>query len=76
MPHLAQDPVPVAAEMVLALQSVVTRQFDAFDPVVATVGHLSAGTAANIIPDSATLALTLVNTSSSTTGISLDVRRW
>lgn len=59
VPHLAQDPVPVAAEMVLALQSVVTRQFDAFDPVVATVGHLSAGTAANIIPDSATLALTL-----------------
>lgn len=59
VPHLAQDPVPVAAEMVLALQSLVARQFDAFDPVVATVGHLSAGTAANIIPDTATLAITL-----------------
>ncbi|MDR2256819.1 MAG: amidohydrolase [Arthrobacter sp.] len=59
VPHLSQDPVPVAAEMVLGLQSLVTRQFDAFDPVVATVGHLTAGTASNIIPDSATLAITL-----------------
>ena len=59
VPHLAQDPVPVAAEMVMALQSLVTRQFDAFDPVVATVGHLTAGTAANIIPDTATLGITL-----------------
>ncbi|WP_431862336.1 M20 metallopeptidase family protein [Micrococcus terreus] len=59
VPHLSQDPVPVAAEMVLALQTLVTRQFDAFDPVVATVGHLTAGTAANIIPDTATLSITL-----------------
>ncbi|RII41075.1 amidohydrolase [Galactobacter valiniphilus] len=59
VPHLSQDPVPVAAEMVLGLQSLVTRQFDAFDPVVATVGHLTAGTASNIVPDTATLSITL-----------------
>lgn len=59
VPHLSLDPVPVAAEMVLALQTLVTRQFNAMDPVVATVGHLSAGTASNIIPDFATLAITL-----------------
>lgn len=59
VPYLGQDPVPVAAEMVVALQSLVTRQFDVFDPVVATVGHLSAGTASNIIPDFATLAITM-----------------
>ncbi|WP_199712707.1 M20 metallopeptidase family protein [Galactobacter caseinivorans] len=59
VPHLSLDPVPVAAEMVLGLQTLVTRQFDAMDPVVATVGHLTAGTASNIIPDFATLAITL-----------------
>lgn len=59
VPHLSQDPVPVAAEMVLALQTLVTRQFGAMDPVVATVGHLTAGTASNIIPDFATMAITL-----------------
>ena len=59
VPHLSQDPVPVAAEIVLGLQTLVTRQFDAFDPVVATVGHLTAGSASNIIPDTATMAITL-----------------
>ncbi len=34
MPHLAADPVTVMAEIVLALQTAVTRQFDALDPVV------------------------------------------
>jgi hippurate hydrolase len=58
-PQLAQDPVPVAAEMVLALQSMVTRQFDIFDPVVLTVGLLQAGTKANIIPDTATFQATI-----------------
>lgn len=59
-PHRAQDPVPVAAEMVLALQTLVTRRFDALrEPVVATVGSITAGTAANIIPDTARVAITL-----------------
>jgi hippurate hydrolase len=59
MPHLAADPVPVAAEMVLALQTVVTRQFDAHDPVVVSVGRLAAGTINNVIPETAELAATV-----------------
>jgi amidohydrolase len=55
MPHLAADPVPVAAEIVLALQTMVTREFDAFDPVVVTVGRIQAGTTHNVIPATAQL---------------------
>ena len=58
-PHLTRDPVPVACEMVLAMQTVVTRHFNVFDPVVATVGRIAAGTQANIIPDSAVFDVTL-----------------
>lgn len=58
-PHLAKDPVPVAAEMIVALQTLVARGYDVFDPVVATVGRLQAGTAGNIIPDVATFDLAL-----------------
>lgn len=57
-PWDALDPVPVAAEIVLALQSAVTRGFDVADPVVATVGRLAAGTRSNIIPDRAELDIT------------------
>jgi hippurate hydrolase len=52
-PHLAQDPIPAACEMVTALQTLVTRRFDVFDPVVITVGSFHAGTADNIVPDEA-----------------------
>jgi hippurate hydrolase len=48
-PHLAADPVPAICEMVLALQTMVTRNFDPFDPVVVTVGSLHAGTTDNVI---------------------------
>lgn len=58
-PHLAADPVPVAAEIVLALQSAVTRQFDAHDPVVVSVGRLAAGTVDNVIPETAELDATV-----------------
>jgi amidohydrolase len=58
-PHLTRDPVPVACEMVLAMQTLVTRHFNVFDPVVATIGKLVAGTAGNIIPDNATFDVTL-----------------
>lgn len=50
-PQRSKDPVPVVAEMVTALQAMVTRRFDVFDPVVVTVGLLQAGTKANVIPD-------------------------
>jgi len=52
-PHHAADPIPVACEIVLALQTLVTRKFDIFDPVVITVGSFHAGTADNVIPDDA-----------------------
>ncbi len=52
-PHRAADPVSVAAEMIVALQTLVTRQFDAFDPVIVSVGVVEAGTKFNIIPEAA-----------------------
>ena len=52
-PHHAADPIPVACEIVLALQMLVTRKFDIFDPVVITVGSFHAGTTDNVIPDDA-----------------------
>ncbi|WP_077488939.1 M20 metallopeptidase family protein [Sinomonas mesophila] len=58
-PHSAKDPVTVAAEMVLGLQTMVTRQFDMFDPVVVTVGRLAAGTRRNVIPDTAEFDATI-----------------
>jgi hippurate hydrolase len=52
-PHRAADPIPAACEIVLALQTMVTRKFDVFDPVVVTVGSFHAGTTDNVIPDEA-----------------------
>jgi amidohydrolase len=52
-PFRASDPVPAICEIVTALQTMVTRRFDVFDPVVITVGSLHAGTAKNVIPDDA-----------------------
>ena len=66
MPHLAADPVPVAAEIVLALQAMVTRQFDVFDPVVVTVGKIEAGTTNNVIPATAVLEATVRSFSEAT----------
>ena len=58
-PHNAADPIIVAAETVVALQTMVTRQFDVFDPVVVTVGMFRGGTRGNVIPDDASLEGTL-----------------
>src|SRR5919199_1310131 len=54
-PHLAADPVPVACEMVMAIQTLVTRALNIFAPGVVTVGKIQAGTTGNIIPETATL---------------------
>jgi hippurate hydrolase len=54
-PHLAADPVPVACEIVTALQTFVTRTVSVFEPGVVTVGKIEAGTTHNIIPETATL---------------------
>jgi amidohydrolase len=58
-PHHASDPIPVACEIVTALQAMVTRKFDVFDPVVVTVGTFHAGTADNVIPDDAKFVATV-----------------
>ncbi len=53
MPHDATDPVPVACEIVTAFQTMVTRRVPAFDPAVLTVTEVRAGTAFNVIPETA-----------------------
>ncbi len=58
-PHLTRDPIPVACEMVTALQTLVTRRVDINDPVVVTVGKFAAGTKENIIPDEAVFEATI-----------------
>ncbi len=65
-PHLATDPIPAACEMVTALQTMVTRAFDVFDPVVLTVGHISAGTCSYVIPSDARIEATIRTFSSAT----------
>ena len=58
-PHLTRDPIPVACEMVIALQTLVARRVDINDPVVVTVGKFAAGTKENIIPDEAVFEATI-----------------
>jgi amidohydrolase len=54
-PHEGADPIVAGAAVVAALQSVVSRRIDARDPVVISVCRFSAGTAYNIVPDTAHL---------------------
>ncbi|MDH6182452.1 amidohydrolase [Microbacteriaceae bacterium SG_E_30_P1] len=59
-PHRVRDTVPVVAEIVLALQTYVTRRFDVSDPIVLTVTQLAADSAAiNVIPDRSSLAASI-----------------
>jgi hippurate hydrolase len=58
-PHRTDDPVPVACEIVQALQTMVTRRIDAFDPAVVTITKISAGTAFNVIPETAKIQGTI-----------------
>ncbi|MBW5420980.1 amidohydrolase [Streptomyces sp. BG9H] len=55
-PHRALDPIPVACEIVQALQTMVTRTVSVFDPAVVTVARITAGTTTNIIPDTAEIS--------------------
>jgi amidohydrolase len=59
MPHLAADAVVIAAQVVTALQTVVSREVDPVEPAVLTVGEIGAGTAFNIIPEKARLGGTV-----------------
>ncbi len=65
-PHRAVDPIPVACEIVQAIQSMVTRRIDVFDPAVVTVGRIVAGTTNNIIPETAEIEGTIRAVSEST----------
>ncbi|HEY4942075.1 MAG TPA: M20 family metallopeptidase [Rhizomicrobium sp.] len=58
-PHFTLDPIPAACEIVTALQSLVTRRIEAFDPVVLTITKIEAGTTGNVIPENAKLLGTL-----------------
>ena len=55
-PHLAVDPIVVAADLVQSLQSIVSRRVDPLSPAVLTISRITAGDAYNVIPESATLA--------------------
>lgn len=59
MPHRAIDPVVAAASIVMALQSIVSRNIDPLQTAVVTVGALHAGNANNVIPQSATLEISV-----------------
>jgi hippurate hydrolase len=58
-PHLAKDPVVAACAMVTALQTLVTREFDVFDPVVLNVGVFNAGVQHNIVPGRASFEVSV-----------------
>ena len=59
LPHTGIDPVPIAAEIVSALQTIPSRQIDARSPTVVTVGTINGGTRYNIVADSVTLTGTV-----------------
>jgi len=62
-PHRGKDPIVLASQIVLALQTLVARELPPRDPGVVTVGSFHAGTKHNIISDHAKLQLTVRNTS-------------
>jgi amidohydrolase len=59
MPHLSKDPIVLAANIVLSLQTIVSREVKPGDPAVVTVGSIHGGTKSNIIPDEVRLQLTV-----------------
>jgi hippurate hydrolase len=75
-PHDCLDPIPIACEIVQALQTLVTRRVHVFDPAVLSVTKIEAGTTRNVIPDTATLLGTIRTVSEATRERVLDdVRR-
>jgi amidohydrolase len=59
MPHNTVDPIVLAARIVLALQTIVSRENNPVDPVVITVGSIHGGTQANVIPDEVRLQISV-----------------
>jgi amidohydrolase len=58
-PNATKDPIVIASELVVFLQTIVSREMDPLEPTVVTVGSFHAGTKHNIIPDDAHLQLTV-----------------
>lgn len=58
-PHKTKDPVVLAAEIVLALQTIVSRETDPTEPAVVTIGSIHGGAKRNVISDRVTMELTL-----------------
>lgn len=65
-PHDCLDPIPIACEIVQALQMMVTRRVSVFDPAVITVAKIEAGTTRNVIPETASLLGTIRTVSETT----------
>jgi hippurate hydrolase len=71
-PHAGKDPIVLGAQIVLALQTLVSRELSPREPGVVTVGSFHAGTKHNIISDEAHLQLTVRNTSEETRTLLLE----
>jgi len=59
MPHRAADPIVAAASIVMALQTIVSRNIDPLQMAVVTVGAIHAGKANNVIPQDAVLEISV-----------------
>jgi hippurate hydrolase len=71
-PHTTKDPIVLASRIVMALQTLVSREVDPQQPAVVTVGSFHAGAKHNIIPDEAVMLLTVRSYSDGTRRILLD----
>jgi len=58
-PHLSIDPIVIASQAILSLQTIVSRHSSPYDPIVITIGKIEGGTATNIIPEEVRLAGTI-----------------
>ncbi len=58
-PHLTKDPIVMAAKLILDIQTITSRELNAIDPAVITVGTIHAGTKRNIVPNEVKLELTI-----------------
>jgi hippurate hydrolase len=58
-PHKTKDPIVLSAEIIVALQTIASRENDPIDPVVVTVGSIHGGTKHNIIPDEVKMQVTV-----------------
>ena len=65
-PFRARDPIPVACEIVQAIQMHITRRINVFDPSVVTVTQIHTGTTSNVIPETARINGTIRAVSEST----------